>query len=238
VDQYYFNADTDGPWPSMKQDNFRDIEQTPVIKLYVPRKHEPFSEKDVITYDWKSKRKVGNSKYVDFGKLHVDLFQFTKEFLHDYTEIVRGEEHLQLLQETAQRQGMPLVLFFPHKARTYALTKYLSTEYRDRLIYAQVFPSEPNRSIAERFSVNVDDPIQLPAMRLFPYPCNNNNDDRTTTTTTITSSSIPPLTYDFDGFKYIKVRMRQYLDKHALPRLPTKILEPLDDMEGDEFTGQ
>jgi hypothetical protein len=209
----------------MKQDDFRDIERTPVIKLYAPRKDEPFSEKDVIVYDWYSKRKVGNSKYVDYGKLHLDLFQFTREFLHDYTEYVQGEEHLQRLQETAQQRGIPLVLFFPHKPRTYDLTKYLSTEYRDRLLFAQVFPCAQNRPIAERYSVNVDDPIQLPAIRLFPYPrIDNNNNiknvDGQTTATTI--SSCTPLTYDFDGFKFVKVRMRRYLDKHALPIRQTK----------------
>lgn len=116
---------------------------------------------------------------------------FVDQNMPSFIEKVSGD--LKKFYEKAERNGLPRVLLFTSKAKTLALTKYLSTEFRRRLLIAEVHPTKPNKNIMDEFGIK-----DLPAMLVIP-PGKDVTD---------------AIRYEGDGFS--RNKLHSFLSKYSL----------------------
>lgn len=182
----YWDTEQQGATPPL----LGQIKGTPTIRLYKPKKKQGPSNKrkDVVDYNYERNAK--------------DMKRFVDEQMPNFIERVNGSKGLQTFEEKAERNGLPRVLIFTSKASTVPLTKYLSTEFRRRLLMGEVYPSKPNKEIMDKYGVT-----DLPALIVFP---------------TEAEEGAEPVVYDGDGFT--KNKLQSFLSKYALkdPVFPKK----------------
>ena len=130
-----------------------EIKGTPTIRLFVPKKKQGDSTSKKVVLDYQYERKA------------VDMKRWIDGQMPDFTERVSGTSGLEKFQEKAERNGLPQVLLFTSKAKTSAMTKYLSTEFRRRLLLAEIHPTKPNKQLMDQFGVT-----ELPALIVIPPP--------------------------------------------------------------------
>lgn len=184
----YWDTEQQGPRPPL----LGEIKGTPTIRLYKPKKKQrPGSNKEKVVIDYNFERKAR------------DMKKFVDEKIPSAAEqVVNGEKDLDSFEEKAEKHGLPRAMLFTSKADTMPLTKYLSTEFRRKLLFAEVKPTKKNKAIMDKFDVT-----DLPALIVFPV--------------TSTDSDLQPIRYDGDGFT--KHKLQGFLSKHALKNmvLPT-----------------
>jgi len=158
-----------------------EIKGTPTIRLYVPKKKQGDSNAKKVVLDYRYERKA------------KDMKQFLDEQMPNFIEKVGGVKDLEAFQGKAQRNGLPQVLLFTSKAKTSSLTKYLSTEFRRRLLVAELYPTKKNKEIMDKYGVT-----DLPALIVIPAGKAENE----------------PIRYDGDGFT--RNKLFSFLSKYAL----------------------
>jgi protein disulfide-isomerase A6 len=172
----YWDTEQPGRRPSL----LGEIQGTPTIRLYVPKK----KQKD-----------GGNSKKVvldyNFERKAADMKRFLDEHMPEFIERVSGASGLEKFQNKAERYGLPQAILFTSKAKTLPLTKFLSTEFRRRLLLAEVHPKKPNKEIMEKFKV-----VDLPALLVIP------------------AGEGETIKYEGDGFT--RNKLQSFLSKYAL----------------------
>lgn len=122
-----------------------EYQGTPTIRLFKPKKKQnkegSFSQKVVV--DYRQERKVR------------DLQQFVEDQMPNYVErIAFGEEDLSKVDAKAQKYGLTKAIFFTSKPKTTVLLKYMSTEFRRRLLIVQVPPTTKNQAILEKYGLS------------------------------------------------------------------------------------
>ena len=170
-----------------------EIKGTPTIRFYKPKpKQEPGKNTKKIVLDYNYERKA------------KDMKQFVDANIPNFLEKVNGVKDLQSFEEKAARNGLPQVLLFTAKPNTSPLTKYLSTEFRRRILLAEIKPTKPNKDIIEKYGIK-----DFPAMIVIP-PAGEEN------------SETEVVRYDGDGFT--RNKLQSFLSKHALkkPVIPPK----------------
>ena len=125
----YWDTEQQGRRPPL----LGEIKGTPTIRLYVPKKKQGDSNAKKVVLDYNYERKA------------VAMKKFVDENMPDFIEKVSGDSGLEKFQEKAKRNGLPQVLLFTSKAKTLPLTKYLSTEFRRRLLLGEIHPTKPNK---------------------------------------------------------------------------------------------
>jgi protein disulfide-isomerase A6 len=163
-----------------------DIKGTPTIRLYVPKKKQGAggTKKVVLDYNYERKAK--------------DMKSFVDENMPSVIERVADTASLAKYQEKAVKHGLPQVLLFTSKAKTLPISKYLSTEFRRRLLLAEIHPTKPNKAVMDKYGVT-----ELPALIVIP------------------PDGGEPIRYDGDAFT--KNKLQSFLSKHALKE---KVLPP------------
>lgn len=131
-----------------------EIQGTPTIRLFKPKKKqskpETHSAKAVV--DYRQERKV------------KDLQLFIEDQMTNYVERISfGKNDLEKAQAKAAKYGLPQALFFTSKPKTTALLKFLSTEFRRRILLIQVTPTTKNQSILQDYGL-ANSPDSLPAL--------------------------------------------------------------------------
>ena len=170
-----------------------EIKGTPTIRFYKPKpKQEPGKNTKKIVLDYNYERKA------------KDMKQFVDVNIPNFLEKVNGVKDLQSFEEKAARNGLPQVLLFTAKPNTSPLTKYLSTEFRRRILLAEIKPTKPNKDIIEKYGIK-----DFPAMIVIPPAVEEN-------------SEAEVVRYDGDGFT--RNKLQSFLSKHALkkPVIPPK----------------
>lgn len=124
---------------------------TPTIRLYTPKKKQGNSERKKIVTDYQFERKA------------VDMKKWLDQSMNSFVERIKGEEGMQGFEAKAGRNGLPQAILFTSKASTMSLTKFLSVEFRRRLLLGEVHPTKPNGVLLERFGVT-----ETPALLVFP----------------------------------------------------------------------
>lgn len=157
-----------------------DIKGTPTIRLYKPKRKQGNSDAKKVVVDYNYERKATNMKH------------FLDEQMPSFIEHVNGD--LEMFADKATRNGLPQVLLFTSKAKTSPLTKYLSTEFRRRLLLGEVYPTKKNQAIMAKYGVT---PEQLPVLIVIPP-----------------STDGEAIRYDGDSFK--RHRLESFLSMHAL----------------------
>jgi protein disulfide-isomerase A6 len=185
----YWDTAQQGRTPTM----LGEIKGTPTIRLYVPKKN---GKKAVLDYNNERKAK--------------DMKAFVDGNMPSFIERVAGTFSLEKYQEKATKHGLPQVLLFTSKAKTLPISKYLSTEFRRRLLLAEIHPTKPNKDVMEKYGIT-----ELPALIVIP------------------PDGGEPIRYDGDGFT--KNKLQSFLSKHALKE---KVLPPKKKPKEDDETAK
>jgi hypothetical protein len=148
-----------------------------------------------------------------------------KEFVADanipnFIEKVNGMKDLQAFEEKAARNGLPQVLLFTAKPNTSPLAKYLSTEFRRRILLAEVKPTKPNKDIIDKYGIK-----DFPAVVVIPPVAKDAGEGGTS------DGSAEAIRYEGEGFT--RNKLQSFLSKHALknPVIPPKKKK---ETEGDD----
>lgn len=178
-----------------------EIKGTPTIRLYKPKKKQGNSDRKKVVVDYNYERKA------------KDMKKFADTQMPNFIEKVDGPKDMSAFEEKAKRHGLPMALVFTSKPNTSPLTKYLSTEFRRRLLLTEIKPTKPNKEIIEKYGVT-----DFPALVIVPP-----NDEK----------GIGPILYDGDGFT--RHRLHSFLSKHALKDkvLPKKKEAPKEEQNDD-----
>lgn len=156
---------------------------TPTIRLFKPKKKQGNSnkKKDVVDYQYERKAK--------------DMKRFLDGHQPNFIEYVNGSKALESFEEKSARNGLPSALLFTSKAQTSSLTKFLSTEFRRKLLLAEIYPNKNNKDIMEKYGIT-----DLPALIVIPA-----KED---------GETVEPIRYNKDDFTRIK--LQNFLSKYAL----------------------
>jgi hypothetical protein len=182
-----------------------EIKGTPTIRLFKPKKKQKpaGSNKEKVVVDYQFERKA------------VDMKRFVDSHIPDFTEKIKnGLAELQTFEEKAQKYELPRVLLFVSKNQTMPLTKYLSTEFRRKLLVAEIKPTSKNQEIMQKYGVT-----EFPALIVFPVKSSN-----TTGSTSEEEESEPSeemVRYDGDGFS--RNKLHGFLSKYALKKIAVPV---------------
>lgn len=125
-----------------------EIKGTPTIRLFKPkRKQKGNKEKTVMDYNQERKAKDMRT----FIEYNMPNYAERISFPSDYTKAVAK----------AEKYGLPRAIFFPSKPKTSSVVKFLSTEFRRRLLMIEVVPTTKNEEIMSDFELTAND---LPAL--------------------------------------------------------------------------
>lgn len=171
----YWDTEQGGRRPTL----LGEVKGTPTIRLYIPKPKQGNSnrKKQVLDYQYERKAK--------------DMKKYLDQNMPNFVEPVRGD--LAPFVEKADRNGLPKVLLFTSKARTSSLTKYLTTEFRRRLLLAEIYPTSKNKDLQKQYGIEAD---QLPALLV------------------LHGEGEEPVRYD--GADFTKRKLHRFLSDYAL----------------------
>jgi len=187
-----------------------EIKGTPTIRFFKPKpKQKPIgSNSQKIVTDYNGERKG------------VDMKRWVDYMMPNYIEeIVNGMKDLEKFSSKAARNGLPQVLLFPSKDKTMPLVKFLSTEFRRKILLGEVKPSKNNKDVMDKFGV-----MDLPALIVIPLSSsteggnvkeNNNNDKDEVATYS------DPVPYQRKKEDFTRHKLHSFLSKYALKKIVT-----------------
>lgn len=186
----YWDTEQQGRRPPL----LGDFKGTPTIRLYVPKAKQGLSnrKKKVLDYNYERKAK--------------DMKQFLDQNMPNFAEPIRGS--LTAFSEKAARHGLPQAVLFTSKARTSSLVKFLTTQFRRRLLLAEVYPTSKNTDLMAEYGISKDD---LPALLV------------------LQENGEGPIRYD--GTEFTRRKLENYLSKYALK-------EPVAPKKKEEGSGE
>lgn len=112
------------------------VQGTPTLKLFKPKGKR--NRKQVIDYQQERKAK--------------DMMQFAARHMPNYVERVVGVAGMEAFDLKADKYGLPRVLVFCDGG-TKPVLKAMSTEYRRRLLLAEIRKNRKNRILIQRYKV-------------------------------------------------------------------------------------
>jgi len=123
-----------------------EYQGTPTIRLFTPKrkpkKAGAVSEKQVLDYQHGE-------------RTSTDMRKFLERQLPNYAERVKfGKDDYDRLFAKAQRFGLPLVVVFTTKAKTSTTIKWLSAEYRRKILLVEVPPTDKNEGLQSEIFAN------------------------------------------------------------------------------------
>ena len=179
-----------GPAPPL----LGEFRGTPTIRLYKPkRKQKPGSNKEKQVVDYNGERKA------------KDMKKFLDYYMPNFAEqVVNGPKDLEKFQAKAEKHGLPSAMLFVSKAETIPLTKFLTTEFRRKLLIAEIKPTKKNKDIMDKYGVT-----DLPALIVFPKADEETEGDQ--------ASNGEFVRYEGDGFS--KNKLQSFLSKYALKKM-------------------
>lgn len=136
----------------------------------------------------------------NFERKAKDMKEFVDANVPNFIEKVNGMKDLLTFEEKAARNGLPQVLLFSAKPNTSPLTKYLSTEFRRRILLAEVKPTKPNKNVIDKYGIK-----DFPAVVVIP-PVGKDSGEG--------GGSAEIIRYEGEGFT--RNKLQSFLSKHAL----------------------
>jgi len=133
----YWDTEKSGPVPAV----LGEIRGTPTIKLLVPkRKARTNKQKNVVDYNLERKAD--------------DMKQFALDSMPSFVERISGLEDFEKFKAKATKYGLPMMLLFSENRLVLNEMKYLSTEFRRRVLVAHISQSKKeNRNIFFQYGV-------------------------------------------------------------------------------------
>jgi hypothetical protein len=128
-----------------------EIKGTPTIRFFKPKKQQKTkgSHAEKIVMDYNQERKV------------KDMRTFLEYNMPNYAERISFSEDFVKASAKAEKFGLAKAIFFPSKSKTSAVIKFLSTEFRRRLLMVEVVPTTKNEGTMKDHGISTDD---LPAL--------------------------------------------------------------------------
>ncbi len=122
-----------------------EIQGTPTIRLFKPKKKQSKmgSHAEKLVVDYRQERKA------------KDMQQFVEDQMTNYVERNTFEDDFRKMQDKAIKYGLAQAIFFTSKPQTTALLKYLSTEFRRRILLVHIPPTTKNQKWIDQFAVNL-----------------------------------------------------------------------------------
>lgn len=106
-----------------------EIRGTPTIKLLVPkRKSRTNKQKNVVDYNMERKAD--------------DMKQFALDSMPSFVERINGAEDFEKFKTKAQKYELPMMLVFSEDRRVMNEMKFLSTEFRRRILVGHISSSK------------------------------------------------------------------------------------------------
>lgn len=171
-----------------------EIQGTPTLRLYKPKKKQrkPDSNAEKIVVDYRHGERTAK-----------DMRTFLENEMPNYSERVTfGQKDLDKALDKADKYGLPVALLFTSKAKTSPLVKFLSTEFRRRLLLVEIPPTTNNQPLLQQYGMENKD--ILPALLVIPP-----KDDHI-------EGGGDEVTHQYDGDKFTRRKLQDFLSKHAL----------------------
>lgn len=156
--------------------------------MFKPKRKQGNTDKQKVVLDYNQERKA------------KDMKRFVDYQMPEFIENINGDKDLATFEDKAVRNELPQVLLFTSKSGTSSLTKYLSTEFRRRILLAQIEPTKNNQSIIDKYGIN-----DFPALLVIPPRTANDEEEE---------GDAKIIRYDDSSFTRIKLQM--FLSTHAL----------------------
>lgn len=127
-----------------------EIRGTPTIKLLVPkRKSRTNKHKNVVDYNMERKAD--------------DMKQFALDSMPSFVERINGAEDFEKFKTKAQKYELPMMLVFSEDRRVMNEMKFLSTEFRRRILVGHISSSKKeNKNIFFEYGVRGQALIAVP----------------------------------------------------------------------------
>lgn len=141
-------------WDTEKSGNvppvLGEIKGTPTIKLLRPkRKAKTNKQKDVVDYNMERKAD--------------DMKSFALDLMPSFVERINGPADFEKFKNKATKFGLPMMLFFSEDRRITNEMKWLSVEFRKRVLIAQIpFAKKENKEIFFQYGVRGNALIAVP----------------------------------------------------------------------------
>ena len=128
-----------------------EIRGTPTIKLLRPkRKAKTNKSKDVVDYNMERKAD--------------DMASFSLDLMPTFVERIAGSEEFTKFKNKAAKYGLPMMLFFSEDRRILNEMKYLSTEFRRRILVGQIpFTKKENKNLFFEYGVRGQALVVVPS---------------------------------------------------------------------------
>ena len=120
-----------------------------------------------------------------------DMRTFIEYNMPNYAERVSFQSDYTKAVDKAKKYGLSQAIFFPSKPKTSSVVKFLSTEFRRRLLMIEVVPTTKNEPIMKDFGLTTDD---LPALIIV-----NESGERT----------------KYDGGDFTRRKLERFLSEYA-----------------------
>jgi protein disulfide-isomerase A6 len=170
-----------------------EIQGTPTIRLYKPKKkqRQEGSHSEKIVLDYRHGERTAK-----------DLLAWVESEMPNYsTRVTFGKGDLEKAFSKAKKYGLPVAMIFTSKPKTSPLIKFLSTEFRRRLLLLEVPPTTNNQEILRVYGL--EDKDKLPALLVIPSEQVGNDNAK-------------EYAIEYDGDKFTRRKLQDFLHKHAL----------------------
>jgi len=199
-----------------------EYQGTPTIRLFSPKrkpkKAGSVAEKTVLDYSH-GERNAG------------DMRKFLEYQLPNYVERIKfGKEDYDRLAQKAQKFGLPLVVVFTTKAKTSTTLKWLSAEYRRKLLLVEVPPTDKNQRLREEIFggvADVEDDTAAAALYVIPPASLQDSDS---------DSENNIVFYGGEGKKFTRRTLQNFLEQYALSEPALEPVAAGNAAEGSEET--
>lgn len=197
-----------------------EIKGTPTIRFFKPKpKQKPIgSNKQKVVTDYNGERKG------------VDMKRWIDYMMPNYVEVISNgiKDYETNFLNKARRNGLPQALLFSSKDKTMPLAKFLSIEFRRKLLLGEVKPSKLNKDVMDKFNVT-----DLPALIVIPLSSSSEkkstkNEDEGE----LEGQYIDLVRYERKKEDFTRHKLHSFLSKHALKKIVVKTT----DKEGSNNT--
>ena len=177
-----------------------EYQGTPTIRLFSPkrkpRKQGSVSEKNILDYQHGERTSTDMRKFLEYQ-------------LPNYAERVRfGKDDYDRFANKAERFGLPLVVVFTTKAKTSSTIKWLSAEYRRKILLVEVPPSDKNAGLEKEIFGELG----------------NRDDDGVAAAATLYVLAPDKKVVRYEGDSFARRKLQDFLKTHALEE---PALEPI-----------
>jgi len=195
---------------------------TPTIRLFTPKKKQKKkgsnAEKNVLDYSHGERNVKDMKKFLEYQI--PNFVERIKFGIDDYTKI----------KQKADKYGLPIALLFTSKPKSTSTSiKWLSTEYRRRILLVEIPPTDKNSKLWEfivgglvdgNLEGGNDDKVVLPALYIIPpISTTTTNDDNNNSNDNNKSKIII-----YEGDDYKRRKLQDFFNEHSLKE---PALEPI-----------